>query len=249
MKLKRFLPCQHVALKQILLRLIYNLTFDAGLRESMDKNGYIPLLIEILSNSPSHRALVLRVLYQLSQDDKTKATFTYTDCISVVYQLIVHFPQPKIGYELVALAINLSTNAKNAEIMADGENYEVLLKRALKNKDILLLKVVRNLAQFASSKAKKTLEKYISDLIKIILQEKELPEMQIEVLGTLVFANLSNWDEILKKTGLLKFIEANIDPSMVFRETVAVEVMSRRTFCWSAYFSWEPSQPAARWRR
>jgi len=214
------LPCQHVALKQILLRLIYNLTFDPGLRESMDKNGYIPLLIDILKNFPTHRGLVLKILYQLSQDDKTKATFTYTDCISLVCQFIINFPQPKIGPELVALAINLSTNAKNAANMAEGDNYEVLIKRALKNKDILLLKVIRNITQFANMKVKDTLEKYVMEFIKIVMQPKELPEMQIELLGTLVYANLNNWDEVLKKTGLLKFIEAHIDSSMVFRETV-----------------------------
>jgi hypothetical protein len=208
----------------MLLRLIYNLTFDSALRESMDKNGYIPLLIDILKTSPTHRALVFRVLYQLSQDDKTKATFTYTDCISLVCQFVIHFPQPKIGYELIALAINLSTNAKNAANMAEGDNYEVLIKRALKNEDILLLKVIRNLAQFANLKVKDTLEKYIMEFIKIITQTKDLPEMQIELLGTLVYANLNNWDEVLKKTGLLKFIEVNIDPSMVFRETVMLSV-------------------------
>ena len=220
-KLKRFLVSQHSGLKQIVLRLVYNLTFDTGLRESMDKSGYIPILVEILKAVPAHRALVLRILYQLSQDDKTKATFTYTDCLPLVYQLIIHFPQPKVGYELVALAINLSTNSKNAATLADGDQYEVLIKRALKNEDILLLKVTRNLAQFASSKVKAVLEKYALEFIKIILQAKDLPEIQIELLGSLVYANLDNWDEVLKKTGLLKLITANIDPSMVFHETVS----------------------------
>ena len=191
-----------------------------GLRESMDKNGYIPILINILKTAPAHRALVLRILYQLSQDDKTKATFTYTDCIPLVYQLIIHFPQPKVGYELVALAINLSTNSKNAAIIAEGDQYEILIKRALKNEDTLLLKVVRNLAQFAGSKVTSTVEKYILEFIRIIMQTKEMPDIQIELLGSLVYANISNWEEILKKTGLLKFLEVNIDPSMVFHETV-----------------------------
>ena len=184
-----------------------------GLRESMDKNGYIPILINILKTAPAHRALVLRILYQLSQDDKTKATFTYTDCIPLVYQLIIHFPQPKVGYELVALAINLSTNSKNAAIIAEGDQYEILIKRALKNEDTLLLKVVRNLAQFAGSKVTSTVEKYILEFIRIIMQTKEMPDIQIELLGSLVYANISNWEEILKKTGLLKFLEVNIDPS------------------------------------
>ncbi len=220
-----------------MLRLIYNLTFDAGLRESMDKNGYIPILVDILKLVPPHRALVLRILYQLSQDDKTKATFTYTECVPLVYQLIVNFPQPKVGYELVALAINLSTNAKNAAILAEDGHYEILIKRALQNEDILLLKVVRNLAQFATSKVRNVLEKYALDFIKITLQAKEFPELQIELLGTLVYANLDNWDEVLKKTGLLKLITYNINPSMVFHETVKTwsrKLQNRRIYCWNA---------------
>ena len=137
-----------------------------------------------------------------------------------MYQLIIHFPQPKVGYELVALAINLSTNSKNAAIIAEGDQYEILIKRALKNEDTLLLKVVRNLAQFAGSKVTSTVEKYILEFIRIIMQTKEMPDIQIELLGSLVYANISNWEEILKKTGLLKFLEVNIDPSMVFHETV-----------------------------
>lgn len=219
-KLKRFLLAQHAILKTIVLRLVYNLTFDPGLRESMDKNGFIPILVDILKTAPAHRALVLRILYQLSQDDKTKATFTYTECVPLVYQLIIHFPQPKIGYELVALAINLSTNSKNAVMLAEDDHYEVLIKRAIKNEDILLLKVIRNLAQFATNTVASTLEKYALDFIKLVVQATNFPEIQIELLGTLVYANLDNWDEVLKKTALVKLIAMNIDSSMVFHETV-----------------------------
>lgn len=219
-KLKRFLASQHNGLKQIVLRLIYNLTFDPVLREAMDKSGFIPILVDILKMAPAHRAQVLKILYQLSQDDKTKATFTYTECIPLVYQLIVHFPQPKVGYELVALAINLSTNSKNAAMMSEDDHYEVLIKRSLKNEDILLFKVVRNLSQFATSKVRATLEKYALQFIGIALQANEIPELQIELLGTLVYTHLDNWDEVLKKTGLLILVQSNIDASMVFHESV-----------------------------
>ncbi len=215
---------------------MYNLTFDAALREAMDKSGYIPVLVMILKTAPAHRALILKILYQLSQDDKTKATFTYTECLPLVYQLIIHFPQPKVGYELVALAINLSTNSKNAAMLAEDDHYEVLLKRAFKNEDILLFKVIRNLAQFAMGIVRATLEKYSLDLIKMALRVNEFPELQIELLGTLVYTQLDNWDEVLKRTGLLELVQANIDPSMVFHESVRPQKieLSRRMCCWSA---------------
>ncbi len=222
---------QHSVLKQMVLRLIFNLTFDATFRESMDKSGFIPSLVDILKMVPAHRALVLRILYQLSQDDKTKATFTYTECLPLVYQLIIHFPQPKVGFELVALAVNLSTNSKNAAILAEGDHYDVLLRRAVKNEDVLLFKVVRNIAQFATAKATPTLEKLAGDLIKLAQQSAPAPELQIEVIGTLVYTHLENWDEVLRRTGLLKLLQLNIDPGMVFQESVCVVVTDRRISC------------------
>jgi hypothetical protein len=185
----------------------------------MDKSGYIPILIEILKTAPPHRALVLKILYQLSQDDKTKATFTYTECLPLVYQLIVNYPQPKVGYELVAFAINLSTNAKNAAILSEGDRFEILIKRAINNEDILLFKVIRNLSQFATSKVKNTLEKYAATFVDMAIKTREVPDIQIEILGILVYSHLDNWKDILKTTTLLPVIQENIDPSMVFHES------------------------------
>lgn len=218
-KLKRFLTCEHNILKQIALRLVYNLTFDLALREAMDKNGYIPILVDILKLAPAHRRQILKILYQLSQDDKTKATFTYTECLSLVYQLIIHFPQPKVGYELIALGINLSTNTKNAAILGEGDHYEVLINRAIKNEDILLFKVIRNVAQFASKNVRATLEKFHPAFVDMAIKAKKNPDMQIELLGTLVYTHLDKWDQVLKSTALLEIIQNNIDPSMVFHES------------------------------
>jgi len=52
----------------------------------------IPKLVEILK-APGFRALILKILYQLSIEDKTKASFTYTECLPLIYQLIIHCPE------------------------------------------------------------------------------------------------------------------------------------------------------------
>jgi len=44
----------------------------------------IPELVEILK-TPGFHALILKILYQLSIEDKTKAVFTYTECIPLIY--------------------------------------------------------------------------------------------------------------------------------------------------------------------
>ena len=89
-KLKRILSCQHQALKQLTLRLLFNLSFEVDCRAEMDKNGLIPTFVDLLK-LPPFRALILRILYHLSMDDRTKATFTYTDCLPLVNIIIILF--------------------------------------------------------------------------------------------------------------------------------------------------------------
>lgn len=116
-KLNRFIPCNNQLLLQIALRTLYNLSFDHEIRNQMNDQGMIPKLVDALK-APGFRALIIKLLYHLSLEDKAKATFTYTDCIPLVYQLIIHCPEPIIGKELIALAINLSTNSRNADLLA-----------------------------------------------------------------------------------------------------------------------------------
>jgi len=59
----------------------------------MCEHGLIPKLVEILK-APGFRALILKLLYHLSLEDKI------------------------VGKELIALAVNLSTNGRNAERFA-----------------------------------------------------------------------------------------------------------------------------------
>lgn len=86
------------------------------------------------------------MLYHLSLEDKAKATFTYTDCIPLVYQLIIHCPEPIVGKELIALAINLTTNQRNADMLAEKGQLTEMINRARKYGDTLLFKCIRNIA-------------------------------------------------------------------------------------------------------
>ena len=118
-KLNRFIPCNNTLLLQIALRTLFNLSFDQEIRIQMNDTGMIPKLVDILKVS-GFRAQIIKLLYHLSLEDKAKATFTYTDCIPLVYQLIIHCPEPIVGKELIALAVNLTTNQRNAEMLSGG---------------------------------------------------------------------------------------------------------------------------------
>ena len=64
-----------------------------------------------------NRRAILLLLYHLSSDERIRKLFTYTDAIPIVMQMIINFPGDHLGKELVALAVNLSWNARNAEVM------------------------------------------------------------------------------------------------------------------------------------
>jgi hypothetical protein len=63
---------------------------------------------------PNFRFVGIVMLYLLSLDDKNRFTFAYTECMSLVIKLIVHFPEQQVGKELISLAINLAANKRTA---------------------------------------------------------------------------------------------------------------------------------------
>jgi hypothetical protein len=49
--------------------------------------------------------------------------------------------------ELIALAVNLTQNARCATALCEGANFDKLMKKALHRRDDLLFKVLRNCSQ------------------------------------------------------------------------------------------------------
>ena len=145
--LNRFIPCNNTLLLQIALRTLFNLSFDQEVRIKMADAGMIPKLVDTLK-APGFRAQIIKLLYHLSLEDKAKATFAFTDCIPLVYQLIIHCPEPIVGKELIALAVNLTSNQRNAEMLSTDGQLDEMIARASKFGDTLLFKCVRNIAQF-----------------------------------------------------------------------------------------------------
>ena len=144
-KVNKFLSCDNEMHLTLSLRILFNLSFDQDARNLMDKCGMTSKFVKFLE-VPSLRKVTLSLLYHLSLEDKIKANFKFTDCVPLVYQLIIHFPQPIVGKELVALAINLTMNPDNAALMSDGDQFDMLVKRAMQQNDTLLFKVIRNIS-------------------------------------------------------------------------------------------------------
>jgi hypothetical protein len=127
--------------------------------------------------------------------------------------MISQHPEAKVGKELVAVAINLCTNSRNAEIISDGKQLDILIKRALQNQDDLIMKLIRNISGACkSSLIQETLYKYTPKFISAAVSVQEM-DFVVEILGTLVNIDSEElWSKALPNTQLLEFIQKNIVP-------------------------------------
>uniref|UniRef100_A0A7N6BA36 Kinesin-associated protein 3b n=1 Tax=Anabas testudineus TaxID=64144 RepID=A0A7N6BA36_ANATE len=181
-KLARLVPCEHEELLSTTLRLLLNLSFDTSLRSQMVQAGLVPKLSSLLADE-GQRQLSMCILYHISMDDRFKSTFADTDCI----------PQVRL-----------------ANVCCTG--LKMLMKRAVKMKDVLVMKMIRNLSQH-NGPTKSLFLDHVGDLAAQITEE-ETEEFVIECLGTL--ANLTipdlDWALVLKEYNLVLYLKDRLKP-------------------------------------
>uniref|UniRef100_A0A671PLD8 Kinesin-associated protein 3-like n=1 Tax=Sinocyclocheilus anshuiensis TaxID=1608454 RepID=A0A671PLD8_9TELE len=201
-KLVKLVPCEHEDLLNVTLRLLLNLSFDTGLRSKMVQADLLSKLTSLLGDE-AQRQIAMCILYHISMDDRFKSMFAYTDCIPQVMKMLFDCGEERIDAELISFCINLAANKRNAQIMCEGNGLKMLMKRALKLKDPLMMKMIRNISQH-DGPSKNLFIDYVGDLAaQIGLKEEE--EFVIECLGTL--SNLTipdlDWELVLKEYNLL----------------------------------------------
>lgn len=58
----------------------------------------------------------LGLLYHISQDDRHKSMFIYTDAVTIMLDMLMHVADLTTTPELIALAVNLTQNDRIAEV-------------------------------------------------------------------------------------------------------------------------------------
>ncbi|XP_016133923.1 kinesin-associated protein 3-like [Sinocyclocheilus grahami] len=185
-KLARLVSCEDEELMNITLRLLHNLSFDTGLHTKIVHVGLLRKLTDLLGDD-THKHIAMRIPYHISVDDKSKSMFAYTDCIPQLMQMVFEHGEERIDTELISFCINLAANKTNAQIICEGNGLKMLMKRALKLKDPLLMKMIRNISQH-DGPLKQLFIDYVGYLAAQIKQEGD-EEFVIECLGTM--ANLT----------------------------------------------------------
>ncbi|XP_045550518.1 kinesin-associated protein 3 isoform X4 [Salmo salar] len=210
-RLSRLVPCEHEDLLNITLRLLLNLSFDTGLRSKMVQVGLLPKLTSLLGDE-NHKQMAMCILYHISVDDRFKSMFAYTDCIPQLMKMLFEHGEERIDAELISFCINLAANKKNAQLICEGNGLKMLMKRALKLKDPLLMKMIRNISQH-DGPPKHLFIDYVGDLAAQISPD-ENEEYVIECLGTL--ANLTiadlDWELVLKEYNLVPYFKDRLKP-------------------------------------
>jgi hypothetical protein len=126
------------------LRVLYNLSFDEPVRHTLAESGLLKTLVDLLK-APPFRQYVLKLLYHFTADDRCKNLMTYyEECMTMLLQLVVAFPEPLVGKELVALVVNLATHPLAATQMADNYLFVQVVQRVIGTRDAILCKVVRH---------------------------------------------------------------------------------------------------------
>ncbi|MGH0134230.1 UNVERIFIED_CONTAM: hypothetical protein FKN15_003743 [Acipenser sinensis] len=210
-KLAKLVPCEHEDLLNITLRLLLNLSFDTGLRNKMVQVGLLPKLTALIENE-NHKQISMCILYHISMDDRFKSMFAYTDCIPQLMKMLFECSEERMDLELISFSINLAANKRNAQLISEGNGLKMLMKRALKFKDPLLMKMIRNISQH-DGPTKNIFIDYVGDLAAQIGHDEE-EEFVIECLGTL--ANLTipdlDWELVLKEYNLVPYLKDRLKP-------------------------------------
>lgn len=240
-KLCKFLPCSSQPLMHATLRLLFNLSFDAEIREQAVQIGMIPKLISLLK-TPAFRARALRLLYHMSIEDRCKSMFTYTDGLPLIMGMIINFPQDALPKELAGLSVNISLNPRNAEVMVGNRGLNHLMDRMMTTRDPLLMKIIRNLSLW-SFNSQQSLENadlqykyrglwspHIKNLCRLAV-DADNHDLLVEVLGTL--ANLTildlpmnqGWSKLLGDYNIMSLITKLLVPGMAQNDILLEVVM------------------------
>jgi len=217
------------------LRVLFNLSFDETVRDSLVESGIVKLLVDGLRNPP-FRHIVLRLLYHFSMDDKCKSLMGFhRDGMVMLLQLVVHFPEPRVGKELVALVVNLATHPRAAESMINSGLFPQVMLRVLKTRDPLLCKVIRHISSHKGvvelmyemlQSDSVRMSKWMNEFLRMAQCGLDNPDLLVETLGTLANMNLPEvpWGELCE-AGLVDLLTRLLVPGFSEDDIVLESVM------------------------
>ncbi|CAD8127078.1 unnamed protein product [Paramecium sonneborni] len=223
-KLKRFFSADNNVLLQLSLGLLKNLCFDSEARLQIEQNGFIPDIVKLLK-IPNYRFVSIVLLYLLTLDDKLRLTFGFTECMTLVVKLMLHFPEPIIGKELIALATNLSSSSRNVDHITEQE-FQQIVQRALTNGDTLLFRFIKGVIENSTNPEIQTCAKsFVRHFMKLLVTQGKEEDLKFEIIGIVSSIQLNeNWVKLLTEP-FIEFLHNNLAVGMVDDDIVLETIM------------------------
>lgn len=211
-QLTKLLGYTHHLIIKISLELIYNLSFEPKFIKQIVANvDFFKQIISLFIKVKNMRSLIIKILYNISKYPETASLFSETDCMEIIYELIIKFPEPKLELELAALTLNLTTYPQNCEVIAKENKIKLLLERAFKNSDFYLIKIVKNIIKFGENEDLNDMfENYIDQFIETLQTKKSDDSFGTELIEILSSIE-TDWTDKVEKYGLIEFIETNLE--------------------------------------
>ncbi|XP_043481752.1 kinesin-associated protein 3 [Leptopilina heterotoma] len=223
-KVPKLLQTNNSDLLLCTLKLLFNLSFDTKMRGKMIRVGLLPRLIKFLTNGEiKNKSTILGLLYHASMDDKVKAMFPNTDCVPMLTDmLLTDSGDERHKPELLALCINLALNNKNAQLMVENNRLQKLIKKAFRNQDALIMKMIRNISQHDSTK--ENFVDFVGDFAMAVNQS-DSQDFVLEIVG--IMGNLTldlAYSQILQTCKLVPWIRNNLVPGKA-KDDLVLEIV------------------------
>ncbi|KAJ3286978.1 Kinesin-associated protein 3 [Rhizoclosmatium sp. JEL0117] len=209
-KLEKILCIENAPVQGLALKLLLNLSHDKAFRTTMIRNGCLSKIVDLLS-SKTHVILTLQLLYQLSIDDANRDLMTVDGVVPLVLKMVLEYKGEKVNTELMAVAINLATSRRNAEVMVDDSGLKFLVRRVLKTKDVLILKMLRNISMHEGDIKFMFLD-YIDELMILLLKNVSNPDVFVEVMGIVGNLTIPDFDfaKLAQAYGLVDLVQKKL---------------------------------------
>lgn len=192
------------------LKLIYNLIIDRELRVLFIRSGVMSKLVGFVSKG-HYTSVCISLFYLFSCEPKYVALFkNYPAFIHTLLDQVLQDVEYKAV--LVSLLINLSSNYKVAHLIVNYCDYNELIKLACLDKNVDLLKLIRNISCHPDDVFKLSLVKYFGNLTELVVNSSDNSSLMVEVAS--ILANLSNHVDmalVWEKHSLLQFLVKILD--------------------------------------
>ncbi|VDM26009.1 unnamed protein product [Hydatigera taeniaeformis] len=111
-------------------------------------NEKTSVVILIMAADPCQRDVTLRILYQLSTEEKYRGQIASSGCLPLLMRSILGSAEDAPNVECLGLLINLACDRRAAQSVGEPRGIRMLFRRAFATHDPLLMKLLRNLSHF-----------------------------------------------------------------------------------------------------